>query len=283
MVVFETRTTRSIDRHMTAVAQYADLDVRALSGALGAEVRGIDVTSLDENGFTTVHTLLLEYGVLALHGHAHLTVSQLREFGMRWGKLDVHGFAPFEGFDDALRVRADPDHPQVSEQWHTDASWKEIPPKFTMLLARQMPSAGGDTLFASQYKAYEDLSDAMKTFVDPLDVQHDGRIIDLKLAEQSVTHPLVITHPETGRKALYVNANYTQRVVQLAPRESTALLKFLFAHCTRERYQARVRYEPGTLAIWDQRCVQHAAAADFDGETRELHRIAVLGDAPPSR
>ena len=194
----------------------------------------------------------------------------------------LDGFAGFGGFDDVLRVAANPENPLVAENWHTDASWKQVPPKYTVLLARQMPSVGGDTLFASQYKAYEDLSDAMKAFIEPLDARHDGRIIDPMFSKDSVIHPIVITHPETGRKALYVNANYTQSVVQLEPREGKALLEFLFAHCTRERYQARVRYEPGTLAIWDQRCMQHAAAADFLG-ARELHRIAVLGDAPPSR
>ena len=267
---------------MTDTTQHPDLDVRALSGALGAEVRGIDLASLDDPTFDQLHELLMEFGVLALHGQAHLTVLQLREFGMRWGDLDVHGFAGFEGFDDVLRVAANPENPLVAENWHTDASWKQVPPKYTVLLARQMPSLGGDTLFASQCKAYEDLSDAMKAFIEPLDARHDGRIIDPMYAKDSVIHPIVITHPETGRKALYVNANYTQSVAQLEPREGKALLEFLFAHCTRERYQARVRYEPGTLAIWDQRCMQHAAAADFLGN-RELHRIAVLGDAPPSR
>ena len=132
-----------------------------------------------------------------------------------------------------------------------------------MLLARQLPAVGGDTMFASQYKAYEDLSDAMKAFLDPLDVEHDGRIIDPTLTNKSVTHPLVITHPETGRKAIFVNLNYAQRVVQLEAHESRALLDFLFVHCSRNRYQARFRYEPGTLVIWDQRCLLHAGRRRF--------------------
>ena len=268
---------------MSAVAQAANLDVRPLTGALGAEVRGLDVETLDDEGFAKVHELLLEYSALALHGQGHLTVPKLREFGMRWGELDVHGFTPFQGFDDVLQIRCDPDHPLITEQWHADATWQERPPKITMLLARQLPAVGGDTMFASQYKAYEDLSDAMKAFLDPLDVDHDGRIIDPTLTNKSVRHPLVITHPETGRKAIFVNLNYAQRIVQLEAHESRALLDFLFLHCSRNRYQARFRYEPGTLVIWDQRCLLHAGAADFIHEVRELHRIAVMCDERPSR
>ena len=268
---------------MSAVVHAAALDVRPLTGALGAEVRGLDAAALDEESFAAVHALLLQYSAIALHGQGHLTVPGLRDFAMRWGKLDVHGFAPFQGFDDVLRIRTDPDHPLVAEQWHADATWQELPPKITMLLARKLPAVGGDTMFASQYKAYEDLSDAMKAFLEPLDVEHDGRIIDPTLTNKSVTHPLVIRHPETGRKALFVNLNYAQRVVQLEADESRALLDFLFLHCSRNRYQARFRYEPGTLVIWDQRCLLHAGAADFSNEVRELHRIAVLCDERPSR
>ena len=268
---------------METVTPAATFDIRPLTGALGAEVCGLDVASLNDNGFAAVHGLLLEYGALAIHGQAHLTLGQLREFGMRWGKLHVHGFTPLEGHDDALRVRAAPDHPAVSDQWHTDSTWHEIPPKITMLLAREIPPVGGDTVFASQYRAYEGLSDSMREFVDSLDALHDGRNIDPNLAKQPVTHPAVITHPETGRKALYVNGGYTKSIAQLTERESAALLGFLFAHCTQPSYQARVSYQRGTLAIWDQRCVQHAGANDFSGHVRELHRVAICWDERPSR
>lgn len=269
---------------MSVAEQDIALDIRPLSGAAGAEIRGVDVTSLDDVGFARVHSLLLEYGAIALHGQDHVTDAQLRVFGLRFGSLDVHGYSPtVQGFDDVLKIRSDPDRPGVAEGWHSDVTWKDIPPKISMLLARQTPSVGGDTLFASQYKAYEDLSDSMKAFLDPLDAEHDGRVFDLKLAKQPVTHPVVITHPETGRKALYVNGGFTRRIVQLKHDESKALLSFLYAHCSRERYQARIHYEPGTLAVWDNRCMQHSAVADFGNEVRELHRVAVLCDERPSR
>ncbi len=267
-----------------AVINELALDVRPLSGALGAEVRGVDIADLDDDGLAQVHSLLLQYSAIALHGQAHVTDDQLREFGMRWGKLDIHGYSPtVQGYEDVLRIRSDPDRPGTAEGWHSDVSWKVIPPKISMLLARQVPSVGGDTLFASQYRAYDDLSDAMKAFLEPLDAEHDGRVFDINLIRQPVTHPAVITHPETGRKALYTNRGFTRRIAGLPLGESNAILNFLYAHSTRERYQARVHYEPGTLAMWDNRCVQHAAVPDFGNEVRELHRVAVLCDERPSR
>ncbi len=272
---------------MAEVAEVASdlaLDVRPLTGALGAEVYGVDIASLDDEGFAAVHALLLEYSALALHGQGHVSDAQLREFGLRWGQLDVHGYSPtVPGFKDMLLIRSASEQPRTAEGWHSDVSWKVIPPKMSMLLARQVPSVGGDTLFASQYRAYEDLSEQMQAFLEPLDAEHDGRNFDLDLIRRPVAHPIVIRHPETGRKALYANRGFTRRIVGLPQGESDAVLNFLYDHCTRERYQARVRYQPGTLAIWDNRCVQHAAVPDFGGEVRELHRVAVLCDERPAR
>ena len=266
---------------MSVVAKDSTLDVRPLSGAVGAEVWGVDIASLDEAGYAKVHELLLRHSAIALHGQQHATDAQLRAFGQHWGKLDVHGYTPtVEGFDDVLRIRSDPEHPFVAEGWHSDITWKVIPPKISMLLARQTPSVGGDTLFASQYKAYEDLSETMKSFLDSLDAEHDGRVFDAKEADRPVTHPVVLTHPETGRKALYVNRPFTQRIVGLKPQESTALLNFLYRHCSRERYQARVRYETGTLSMWDNRCVQPLAVWDYRPEVRHGYRVAICGDRP---
>ena len=152
-----------------------------------------------------------------------------------------------------------------------------------MLHARQVPSVGGDTFYASQYRAYDDLSEAMKAFLEPLEAEHDGRNFDIDLIRRPSTHPVVVRHPETGRKALYANGGFTRRIPSLPPGESAAILNFLDDHCTRERYQARIRYERGTLAMWDNRCVQHSAVPDFGGEVREMHRVAVLCDQRLSR
>lgn len=261
-----------------------DLDIRPLSGALGAEVRGLDITNLDDQGFDAVHALLMEYCAIAIHGQSHASDDQLREFGLRFGKLDVHGYSPtVQGFKDMLNIRSGPERQSSAETWHSDVSWKEIPPKISMLLARRIPSVGGDTLYTSQYKAYEDLSQNMKDFLEPLDAFHDGRVFDIDLIRKPVRHPIVIRHPITGRKALYVNRPFTQRVADLPPAEGNAILNFLYAHCGRERYQARLHYDVGTLSIWDNRCVQHMAVPDYGKQVRELHRVAVLCDERPAR
>ena len=226
-----------------------DLDVRPLSGAMGAEVRGIDVASLDDGGFATVHALLMQYSAIALHGQAHLSDDELRAFGLRWGKLDIHGYSPtVPGYDDVLRIRSDPEHPGTAEGWHSDVSWKVIPPKISMLHARKVPSVGGDTLFCSQYRAYEDLSDGMKAFLEPLDAEHDGRNFNIEEIRRPATHPVVIRHPETGRKALRqpgLHAAHRRPAARREQRHPGLPLRAL--HAT--RYQARVRYEPGTLDL----------------------------------
>lgn len=272
-----------VAEHNTIVEDL-DIEVRPLSGAMGAEIRGIDLANLDDEGFEVVRSLLLEYCAIALHGNEHLSDGQLRDFGMRWGELDVHGYSPtVKGYDDILNISSGPKRRGSAEGWHSDVSWKEVPPKISMLHARRIPAVGGDTIYASQYKAYEDLSENMKQFLEPLDAQHDGRGFDIDLIRRPSTHPIVIKHPETGRKALYVNRGFTRRIPQLPANESGAILNFLYAHCTRERYQARIRYEPGTLAMWDNRCVQHCAVPDYGYEVREMHRVAVLCDSRPSR
>lgn len=261
-----------------------DFDVKPISGALGAEVRGLDIAELDDTGFETVHSLLMQYSVLAIHGQAHVSDDQLRDFGLRWGELDVHGYSPtVKGFDDMLNIRSGPKNRASAEGWHSDVSWKEIPPKISMLLARTIPSIGGDTVYASQYKAYEDLSEPVKELLEKLDAEHDGRNFDIDLIRKPARHPVVIRHPETGKKALYVNHGFTRRLAGLPPVESNGILGMLYDHCTRVRYQARVHYEVGTLSIWDNRCVQHCAPPDYGFEERELHRVAVLCDEKPSR
>lgn len=254
--------------------------VQPLTGAGGAAIRGIDIADIDDDGCRRVNGLILEYGAIALHGQAHVTVDELRAFGQRYGTLDVHGYSPTSGgYDDVMAIGQ-----LRTEAWHSDVSWKERPPKYSMLLARKVPSLGGGTLYANQYKAYEDLSEPLKTLLDPMDAEHDGRQFDLELAKHPTTHPVVITHPETGRKALYVNRNFTQRIAGLTREESGAILEFLFAHCRRERYQFRIDYEPGTLAIWDNRCVQHSPCPDYDiSEVREMQRVTVLADHRPVR
>ena len=142
--------------------------------------------------------------------------------------------------------------------------------------------SGQRVIYASTHEDPEARA-KMQALLEPLDGVHDGRNFDIQEINRPVNRPVVLTHPETGRKALYVNEGFTRAIDGLPRDESNAICKFLYAHWTKERYQARLRYEPGTLSIWDNRCVQHMAVPDFNGETRELHRVAVLCDAPPTR
>ncbi len=263
---------------MSAAENQDKVIVKPLTGAGGAQVWGLDITAMDDAGYQQVNDLMLQYGAIALHGQAHVTVEELRAFGQHYGELDIHGYSPtVEGFDDVMTIGQ-----LRTESFHSDVSWKEVPPKYSMLLARKVPSLGGGTLYANQYKAYEDLSDAMKAFVDPLFAIHDGRLFDLELMKHPVTHPVVITHPETGKKALYVNRNFTQRIVDLEPDESRAILEYLYKHTTRAYYQFRIDYEVGTLAIWDNRCVLHSPCPDYDvSEERLMQRVTALCETRP--
>ena len=265
---------------MNMAVKHDPVTVKPLTGAGGAAIWGLDITTLDDAGHRRVNDLMLQYGAIALHGQAHASVEQLRAFGLHFGELDVHGFSPtVDGFDDVMTIGQ-----LRSEAWHSDVSWKELPPKYSMLLARKVPSLGGGTLYANQYKAYDDLSDIMKAVVDPLLAEHDGRQFDFKLSKHPVTHPVVITHPETGRRALFVNRNFTQRIKGLDRDESTAVLEYLFKHTSRAYYQFRIDYEPGTIAIWDNRCVLHSPCPDYDpSEERLMQRVTVLSDVRPSQ
>ncbi len=263
---------------MSIAEQHDQITVKPLTGAGGAAVWGFDINKMDDSDYEQINDLMLQYGAIALHGQAHVTVEDLRAFGMHYGELDIHGFSPSAtGFDDVMEIGQ-----LRSESWHSDVSWKELTPKYSMLLARKVPSLGGATLYANQHQAYEDLSDTMKAFVDPLFAIHDGRQFDHEQIEHPVTHPVVITHPETGRKALYVNRNFTQSIVGLDKDESKAILEYLYKHTTRAFYQFRIDYEVGTIAIWDNRSVLHSPCPDYDtSEERRMQRVTVLCEASP--
>lgn len=263
---------------MSAAENQDQVIIKPLTGAGGAAVWGLDITKMDDAGYGQVNDLMLQYGALAIHGQADASVDDLRSFGLHYGELDIHGYSPtVEGFDDVMTIGQ-----LRGEAFHSDVSWKEVPPKYSMLLARKVPALGGGTLYANQYKAYEGLSDPMKAFVDPLFAIHDGRQFDLEQIKHPVTHPVVITHPETGRKALYVNRNFTQRIVDLEPDESRAILEYLYRHTIRTYYQFRIDYEVGTIAIWDNRCVLHSPCPDYDvTEERLMHRVTALCETRP--
>ncbi len=273
------------------------LDVEPLSGVLGATVRGVDLAALDDAEFAAIADALAQYQVLAFSDQ-DLTAEQQMDFGRRFGPLDTHPF-----------VEASPDHPEVIDiitepndranfggGWHTDVTFLAEPDLGSILYAVELPPVGGDTLFASQTAAYDALSDTMKQMLEGLTARHSAAaqygaggystrstaVANTKTSPDEFVsdHPVVRTHPVTEAKALYVNGGFTTRINGLRRDESDALLGFLLRHATKERFTCRVRWSPGMVVLWDNRCVQHHALFDYVGQRRHVRRVTVKGDRP---
>ena len=274
------------------------LGVEPLSGALGAVVTGIDLARIDDAAFGRVYEAFLEHQVLFFRDQT-LTPEQYLAFARRFGALADYPFAKGLEGHPAITVIVKEPH-QTSNfggMWHTDTTYQPDPPKATMLYAVETPRAGGDTLFADMYRAYDTLSDGMRAMLAGLDgVSSSGlhasslRADHLKSGSMQsekaapkvleATHPAVRTHPETGRSALYVNPAHTARFAGMTRAESLPILEYLFAHAVQPELTCRFRWAPGSLAVWDNRCTQHCAINDYDGHRRVMQRITVQGDAP---
>ena len=266
---------------MASVVETAWFKVTRLSGALGAEIRGTDLRELGDEGFATLRELLLEHLVLffpdqQLNTDGHVAL------GRRFGELHVF---PRE----TVNLR---DYPEVfviegdrgrAGLWHTDSTFEQRPPFASILRMVTAPTVGGDTMWSNQYLAYERLSDRMREFLDDLSAVHTlTTVVEAKRAEPltvAATHPVVTVHPETGRRSLFVNRSKTERIVELSERESDALLSYLFTWSEQPEFQCRYKWTSGTIAIWDNRCTQHCAVADYS-EYRRIERVAVIGDQP---
>ena len=276
----------------------ADMQVRALSGSCGAEVRGIDLTSLDDEGFAAVRETFLSHKVLCFRDQK-LDEETLMAFGLRFGPLIVHPNLMAEGkHPEVIAIRKEPgDKAAVGENWHTDTTCLVKPPLGSALYALEVPPAGGDTLFADQQGAWDMLSDGMKATLSGMRAVHnDTRVAgpatnfnalrstrnreDDAWTPTECVHPVVRTHPETGRKGLFVNRAYTIRFEGMTEAESTPLLDYLYAVGERVELTCRVSWEPGSLTLWDNRCLKHAAINDYPGHRREMRRIQIEGDRP---
>lgn len=273
------------------------ITVEPVSGTLGAEVRGVDLSDLDEGATAEIRRAFLEHHVLFFRDQDLSPEAQMR-FGRGFGQLDTHPFV--EGMDDhpeVIEIITEPDDVfNFGGGWHTDVTFLEEPDLGSILYAVEVPSFGGDTLFANQHAAYDALSDTMKGFLDGLVAKHSAgpqyaqggystrsKAMRMKPADQVhrvVRHPLVRTHPETGRKALYVNRGFTIGIEGMRPDEAAALLQFLFDHAVREPFTCRFRWSPGSVAMWDNRSVQHYALYDYQGQRRRMRRITIKGDRP---
>jgi taurine dioxygenase len=289
------------------MASYRRIEVKPIAGALGAEIAGVDLADVDDETFADIKSAWLEHLVIFFRNQS-ISPEQQLAFAKRFGEIHHHPF--MKGMDehpDILEIiKEEGDTKAFGEVWHTDQMFNPKPAKATILYAKETPSAGGDTLFTNLYLAYETLSEPMKAMLsgvktwnvgdrkklqqaDKIGVTPDGRysgnekmsakVRDPGDVQTEAAHPLVRTHPETGRKALYIS-NHTQTLMDFKPAEARPILDFLAAHAVEPEFTCRFRWEVGSMAIWDNRCTQHRALNDYPGKRRRMHRITIAGDAP---
>lgn len=271
---------------------YRYFEVRPLNPTIGAEVVGLELAKLDDARFAELERAFAAHQVLVFRDQS-LTPEEQLAFGRRFGPLHVHPAAPsLPGHPEVMIIHADERSKFVAgEGWHTDVSCDELPPMATILRLETVPPSGGDTLFASMYAAYESLSEPMRAFLGGLSARHGsdhvygGRYG--KTAEQSrdgkfpsAVHPVIRTHPVTGRKALFVNPGFTTRILGLSREESADLLAFLFRVQQKPELQCRVIWKPNTVTLWDNRCTQHCAIWDYYPHVRHGTRVSVIGERP---
>jgi taurine dioxygenase len=271
--------------------------VQRIAGALGAEIGGVNLTQeLSGDLVVAIRQAFLEHLVIFFRGQ-DLTPAQFMRVAERFGEpVEYPMMKPIEGFPKIIQVaKYENERVNFGGVWHSDTSYLENPPMGTMLLAREVPPFGGDTLFANQYLAYETLSDGLKRTLDGLigvntSVGADAlrtRLVGIRDAETPDTHkvftaehPVVRTHPETGRKSLYINYTHTARFADWSDEESRPLLHYLFQHQVRPEFTCRFSWQPGSLAFWDNRCAQHNPINDYHGHRRVMHRITLGGEKP---
>lgn len=271
------------------------MEIMPLTGGLGAEIVGADIREPSE--FDAIHDAFVQYSVIVLRDQ-DCTPDDHLAFAQRFGPINVNRFfQPVEGYPQIATVFKDKDQKEaVGEGWHTDHSYDEIPAMGSILRAIEMPPFGGDTLFVSMAAAYGALSPAMRHFVDGLTAIHSsrhvfgasttnseaaisGRLGNAEAATQDARHPVVITHPLSGRRGLYVNPVFTTHIEQLTTDESDAVLAMLYDHCKQPEFQCRVRWRAGDVTMWDNRATWHKAINDYHGHRRLMHRITVEGVA----
>ena len=276
--------------------------VRPMATACGAEVTGLDLRRPTEADLADVAEALAEHSVLFFRDQ-DLRPEEQVDITRRVGPLlRVPYIQHLDEHPDVIAVLKEADEQQISTfggTWHSDFSFLPAPPSLTLLYALELPDVGGDTLWSSQYAAYNALSDGFRRLLDPLRAVHTGwphgangpspdepvsRSIGMvrndPSADREVVHPVVRVHPVTGRKALFVNPVYTQQFEGMTQEESRPLLQYLFDQTSKAEFTCRLRWAPGTLAVWDNRCLLHLAINDYDGSRRLLHRTTVAGDQP---
>ena len=285
----------------TDAQPFETITVTPIAGALGAEIGGVDLSQpLDDRVFGEIQRAWLENNVVFFRDQ-DMTPQQYLAFAKRWGDIHLHPY--MKGLDDMPEIfeiiKKEGDTLNFGNRWHSDQMFCPEPAKATMLYAKETPDYGGDTMFSNLYLAYENLSDGMKAMLAKLktfnsgDAKYGGKSRAERYAQGGSMadkvrppnedidseHPLIRTHPETGRKALYIGS-HTRRFADMTEEESEPLRKFLMAQARRPEFTCRFDWKPGSLAIWDNRCCQHYAVNDYHGQRRRMHRITIKGDTP---
>jgi taurine dioxygenase len=280
-----------IKHESSAAAPYAAITVEKLTPIIGAEIGGVDLGNPTEAQMAEIHRALAENLVIFFRDQ-HMTPEQHLGFGSRFGELHIHPAAPTEGGHAGLMIiKADRNSPRANgEGWHSDVSCDEEPPMGSILYIKECPPVGGDTLFANMYAAYEALSDRMKAYLEGLTAAHDGEEnyrgtyanfgVKDRPAYPRAVHPVVRTHPVTGKKALFVNKGFTKRILDIPLDESAGVLAYLFEHMANPLFQCRFRWQTNSVAFWDNRCAQHRAMWDYWPATRYGNRVTIKGDRP---
>jgi taurine dioxygenase len=275
--------------------EYRTISVAPTSNAVGAEIGGVDLAvGVDDEQMAELRQAFADHEVIFLRDQA-ITPDQHEAFAERWGTINVNRFfTPVPGHPRVAEVRKEPDQiTNIGGGWHTDHSYDQLPAMGSLLYAREVPPVGGDTLFASMSAAYEALSDGLKETLRGLRADHssrhvfgnrdygestNNRIGNPDAATQDAVHPVVIEHPLSGRPCLYVNGGFTLRFVGWTDEESAPLLQYLYRHASRPEFTYRFHWAAGSMAIWDNRAVQHYALNDYHGHRRLMHRITIEGE-----
>ena len=271
---------------------YSTIEVKPLSPVIGAEISGVDLSApLDNLTFKEIHDALLEHQVVFFHDQK-MSLEEHKSLGRRFGKLHIHPSAALSPeHPEVLRIHADRNSRVVAGmKWHSDVSCDTEPPMGSILHLHTIPEVGGDTMFASMYAAYDALSDPVKSFISTLFARHEsvqvhrdrfgqtGSLRDGYDSYPQSLHPIVKTHPITGRKCLYVNENFTTRIEGLHPRESDAILQMLYHHIATPEFHCRFRWRKNSVAFWDNRCTQHRTIWDYFPQERSGYRVTISGE-----
>ncbi len=274
------------------------IDVTPLAGHIGAEIGGVDLArELGNQTFQEIHDALMAHQVIFFRDQ-DITPDQHKAFGRRFGEIQVHPFAPhLDDHPEIIVIENDCERPSRINNWHTDVTFQQKPPMGSILHAQAVPDAGGDTMWSSMYAAYDALSDHMQQFLSGLTAIHDfahtgfrNRLLrqpdgQRKLAEAQekyppVEHPVIRTHPVSGRKGIFVNSSFTTHIKDMREKESKALLDFLYTHVQTPEFLCRFNWRRHSIAFWDNRCTQHYPINDYWPAHRRMYRVTIDGDRP---